>query len=164
MTSLMTALKRTLPADAIRTASFSVQPEMEYTNGASRIKGYAARNQVEVRVDDLEKLAGVLDASVASGATSIAGLRFDVKKRAEAEREALSLAVRDAAERAQAMAAGAGRSVGAILHITEQRASTGPIMYRMAPGMAGARASTDTPIAPGEIEIHAQVTVTMAIK
>ena len=165
MTSLMTALRRLLPSDAVKTAAFNVQPEMDYSSSPPRVRGYAARNQIEVRVDDLEKLSGVLDASVAGGATSIAGLRFDLKKRSDAEREALSLAVRDATDRAQAMANGAGKTVGGILHIQEQRTSNGPVMYRMAQGMAATRAAApETPVAPGEIEIHAQVTLTVAIK
>src|SRR5262249_55067498 len=33
MTSVMAALKRALPADAIKTSSYSVEPEMEYSGG-----------------------------------------------------------------------------------------------------------------------------------
>src|SRR5215471_1888366 len=70
MTSVMTALKRELPADAIKTSSFSVEPEMDYSGGSSSVKDYVARNQVEVRIDDLDKLAAVIDAGATSGATS----------------------------------------------------------------------------------------------
>jgi uncharacterized protein YggE len=166
MTSVMAALKRTLPADAIRTSGFSVEPEMEYSGGSSQIKDYVARNQIEARVDDLEKLAGVLDASVSSGATTVSGVRFDVKARAQYEREALRLAVEDAMGRAQAMAAGAGRSVGPLLRVQEQRASVGPV-FRSAQSMGrggGTAAVVETPVAPGEIEIRGVVTVTVGIK
>jgi len=166
MTSVMAALKRTLPAEALRTSGFSVEPEMEYVNGSAQLKGYVARNQVEARVDDLEKLAGVLDASVSSGATSVSGVRFDVKARAQYEREALRLAVEDAMGRAQAMAAGAGRSVGSLLRVQEQRATANPV-FRSAMPMAAAagRASVpETPVAPGEIEIRGVVTVTVGIR
>jgi uncharacterized protein YggE len=161
MTSVMAALKRSLPADALKTSGFSVEPEMEYASGSSQLKGYVARNQVEARVDDLEKLAGVLDASVSSGATSISGVRFDVKARAQYEREALRLAVEDAMGRAQAMAAGAGRSVGTLMRVQEERASAGPVpMLRT----AMAKAAPETPVVPGEIEIRGVVTVTVGIK
>jgi hypothetical protein len=166
MTSVMAALKRTLPADAIRTSGYSVEPEMEYSGGSAQVKGYVARNQIEARVDDLEKLAGVLDASVSSGATTVSGVRFDVKARAQYEREALRLAVEDAMGRAQAMAAGAGRSVGTLLRVQEQRASVSPV-FRSAQGMgrgAGTAAVVETPVAPGEIEIRGMVTVTVGIK
>jgi uncharacterized protein YggE len=164
MTSVVNALRRTVSSDALETASFSVQPEMEYPDNRPRVRGYVARNQVEVRVDDLERLPRVLDAGVSGGATSIAGLRFDLKRRDEAEREALRLAVEDAMRRAEAIAGGAGRSLGAIVRIAEQR-SSGPPMRPML-GMAAAQRSGDdpTPISPGAIEVQAQVTATVGIR
>jgi uncharacterized protein YggE len=165
MTSVMTTLRRLVPADAIKTSIFSVQPEMEYSNNAPRVKDYLARNQIEIRIDDLDKLAAVMDASVSSGATSVAGLRFDVKKREEIERDALGLAVRDATQRAQAMATGAGRSLGPPMRIQEQRVSGGPMMQRMTMDAVGAsRAGVATPITPGDIEVRADVMLTIAIK
>lgn len=166
MTSVMAALKRTLPADAIKTSGYSIEPEIDYASGSSQPKGYLARNQIEARVDDIEKLAAVLDASVSSGATSVSGLRFDVKARAQFERDALRLAVEDAMGRAQAMAAGAGRTAGALLRVQEQRVSTGPVLragletFRS----AAAKPVSETPVAPGEIEIRGVVTVTVGIK
>ena len=84
------------------------------------MRGYIVRNQIEVRVDDLDKLGAVIDAAGASGATSIAGLRFDLKDRAVVERDALRLAVEDAMARARAIAAGAKATLGPILRIEEQ--------------------------------------------
>lgn len=163
MTAVQTALKsQGLPADAIKTTTYSLQPDMEYAGGATRVKGYIARNQIEVRVDVLDKLGEVLDTAGSSGATSIAGLRFEIKGRDVAEREALRLAVKDAMSRAEAMAAGAGRTLGPILRIEEQSGGRVVPMYR---AMADVRqtAAPPTPIVPGEIEIRAQVTLTVAI-
>ena len=164
MTALQAALKTAgIAADAIKTTNYSLQPDMEYANGTSRLKGYYVLNQVEVRVDALAKIGDVLDAAGSSGATSIAGLRFDLKDRGAVEREALTLAVRDAMARAQAMAAGAGRALGPIVRIEEQR--TGSISVPR-PFMSMARvsgAAADTPIAPGETEIRIQVTLTVAM-
>ena len=164
MTAVTTTLKKLVAADAVKTAAFSVQPELDYSSTPARVRGYVARNQLDVRVDDLETLAGVLDASVMSGATSVSGLRFDVKDRSRLEREALRQAVQDATERAQAMAAGAGRTLGAIVQIQEQRTSGMPIMSRQETLTARGGAQTTTPVTPGEIEIHGQVSLTAAIK
>jgi uncharacterized protein YggE len=163
MTSVNAALSRAgVAADAMRTTSYTLQPDMEYVNGRGRVKGYIARNQVEVRVDDLKKLGGVLDVAGASGATSMAGLRFDIKDRATAEREALRLAVQDAMARAKAIASGANATLGAIVRIDEQeQPPPGIYAMRMTASAAGA---PETPIAPGELEIRAQVTMTVAIK
>jgi uncharacterized protein YggE len=167
MTSVLATLKPIVPAANLRTSGLAVTPEMDYTTGGTRLKGYLARNQVEARVENFELLSKVMDASIASGATSVTGLRFDVKARAQHEREALRSAVQDATERAQAIAAGAGRSLGPIVRIQEQRMSSAP--YRVAMGGAGGGGgrggqADSTPITPGEIEIRAVVVLTAAIK
>lgn len=164
MESVLNTLRRTVPQDAIKTASFSVHPEMEYPDNRPRMRGYVARNQVEVRVDDLEELPDVLDASVAGGATSIAGLRFDLKERADAEQEALQLAVRDAMARAEAIAEGAGRSAGEVVRITEQRSFGGPRPMMETAMFAQRDAAPPTPIVAGEIEVNAQVTVAVGLR
>lgn len=161
MKSVQTALSKAgLAPDAIRTVGYSLQPDMEYVNGRGRVRGYIVRNQIEVRVDDLQKLGAVLDAAGSSGATSMAGLRFDLKERAAAEREALTLAVRDAMGRARALAAGGGLTLGQVLRIDESSDMPRPVPYM---AMRAEAAPAQTPISPGEIEIRADVTVTVRI-
>lgn len=163
MTAVQAALaKAGIPADAIKTIGYSLQPDMEYVNGRGRVRGYITRNQIEVRVDNLDRLGPVLDAAGASGATSMAGLRFDLKDRVAVEREALRLAVQDAMARARAIAAGAGATLGPILKIDEQGEMPSPVPY-MAMRAAAAEA-VQTPVSPGEVEIRAQVTLTVGIK
>ena len=148
--------------DAMRTTGYSMQPDMEYANGRSRVRGYIVRNQLEVRVDDLQRLGGVLDAAGQSGATSMAGLRFDLKDRASIERETLRLAVQDAMARARAIASGANAQLGNIVRIDEQGGFEPPPYQPMA-AMRMEKAA-ETPISPGEIEVRGQVTLTVAIR
>jgi uncharacterized protein YggE len=164
MTSVQTALqKASLPADAIRTTAYSLTPDIEWVSGRSRVRGYIARNQIEVRVDALDRLGAVIDAAGTSGATQIAGLRFDVKDRANLERQALQLAVEDALARARAMAAGAKMTLGPILRIEdEMQPIYKPVQMMME--RTAAAAPAQTPITPGEVEISARVTVVVSIK
>jgi uncharacterized protein len=152
------------PDEAIRTTDYSLQPDLEYENGRSRVRGYIARNQIEIRVDDLAKLGQAIDAAGSAGATSMSGLRFDLKNRAEVEREALKLAVEDAMARARAMAAGAGASLGPIVQIVEQGGQRAPMpMQRMTMQAVGA-APPPTPVSPGQVDIVADVVVHVAIR
>jgi uncharacterized protein YggE len=164
MTAVQTALRNAkLPADAIRTTGYTLQPDFQYEGGRTRIRGYIARNQIEVRVDDLDRLGPAIDAAGSSGATTMAGLRFDLKDRAGAEREALRLAVEDAMARARAIADGAKASLGPIVRIDEQGGMRPqPIPYAAMAARESAQAPT--PITPGEIEITAQVTLTVQLK
>lgn len=164
MTSARAALSKAgLPADAIKTTAYSLNPDMEWVNGRSRIRGYIARNQIEVRVDLLDKLGAVLDAAGSSGATSIAGLHFDLKDRAVVERDALRLAVEDAMARARAIASGAKATLGSIQRIEDQveMYKPTPVPMTMRAGMESA--APQTPVTPGEIEITARVTLTVNI-
>lgn len=152
-----------VPKDAVRTVAISLQQEFDYAGGRQTPRGYVARNVIEVRVDDLGRLGEVMDASVGSGATSIHGLRFDLKQRDATEREALKLAVADAMLRAEAAASGAKRTVDRVVRIAE-----GAPVSIVRPEAAAFRVAADqpapTPVAEGEIEIRAQVTVTAVIK
>src|SRR5262249_705992 len=122
MTSLLSALKNVgVPSDAIKTTGYTLNPENDYVNGRASFRDYLARNQIQVQVDDLTRLSAIIDASGASGASVVTGLRFDVKNRAAVEQTALKQAVADAMTRANSIAAGANRTVGPIVRIQEQR-------------------------------------------
>jgi uncharacterized protein YggE len=166
MTGVLQKLKSSgIPADATRTTGYDLQPEFDYANNRRTLRGYVARNSVEVRVDDLQRLGEILEGTVSAGATNVSGVRFDVKDRAGAEREALTLAVKDARSRADAAASGAGVKVERVLKIEEQRAVSMPPQPRMVSfGAMEAAQRGEPPIAPGEIEIHATVTLTAAIR
>jgi uncharacterized protein YggE len=127
-------------------------------------RGYVARNTVEVRVDEIDRVGELLELAVGSGATSVSGVRFDLKDRAKHEREALRLAVDDARGRAEAVAAAAGRGIAGVQRIDVVQAGGGPVpMPRLA--MARENAVADAPpIAPGQIEIREQVTLTSILK
>jgi len=153
-----------IPKDAIKTTAIDLQMEFSYTNGKQTPRGYVARNTVEIRVDDLTKLGDVLDAVVSSGATIIHGLRFDVRQRQQVEAAALEAAVKNAMTKAKAIAAGAQRAIDRVVKIEESGAEPQPQPIYRALAEQVTVAGATTPVAAGEIEIRAQVRLTVAIK
>lgn len=154
-----------LPRDAVRTTGYTIQQEFDFANGRRTPRGYLARNGLELRVDAVEKVGDLLDALVEGGATSVTGVRFDLKDRAAAEREALRLAVVDARARADALAAGAGRTIDRVLRITDAPQPRYKPMADVAMMQRSVAAAPDsTPIEPGTIEIRAQIELAVAIK
>jgi uncharacterized protein YggE len=152
-----------IPTEAIRTIGYDLQQEWDFVNNQRVSRGYVARNTVEVRIDSLERVGELLELAVGSGATSVGGVRFDVKDRAKLEREALRLAVEDARGRADAVAAAAGRGIAGVRRI-DALPIGGPVpMPRLAVARENAVADAP-PIAPGQIEIRAQVTLTSILK
>jgi uncharacterized protein len=164
MTAVIERIKAAgIPADAIQTTGYNLQPEFDYANGKQTLRGYVARNQVEVRVDALAKTGDIITAVVASGATTVSGVRFDLKDRDTAEREALRLAVQDARQRADYAARGAGVSIDRVVRVEEQRSVGGPIVYQARMSMQK-EGLASTPVEAGEIEVRSQVTLTVAIR
>jgi uncharacterized protein len=164
MSAVMQKLKGAgLPADAIRTTAYDLQPEYDYHDGRQTLRGYVARNAIEVRLDQIARAGDVLELAVGAGATNVSGVRFDLKDRAGVEREALSLAVADARARADAAAAGAKMTVDRVLRVEERRESI-PDPRPVIMAMQRETAAAAPPIAPGELEIKVVVTLTAAIK
>jgi uncharacterized protein YggE len=166
MTAVQASLRRAgVPADAIRTTSYYLTPEMDWNNGRGTVKGYLVRNQIDVRVDNLDRLGDIIDAANATKTTTltISGPRFALKDQQAAETDALRLAVEAAMTRAQAMAGGAKRSLGEIVRIEESGASRPPLPQPLM-RMAAAAEPVQTPITPGDIEVRVEVTVTVALR
>ena len=156
--------KAGIAKEAVRTLGVDLQQEFDFQQGRRIPREYVARNTIEVRIDDLPRAGDVLDVAVQAGAASIGGIRFDLRDRAAAEREALRLAVADARARADAAASGAGRAIDRIVKIEDAR-EIAIIQPRPMMTMARAEApAAPTPIESGVIEIRARVTLTASMK
>lgn len=153
-----------VPADAIRTAGYDLQQEWDFVKDKRVSRGYVARNTIDVRVDDVTRVGELLELAVGTGATSVSGLRFDLRDRGRLEREALRMAVSEARMKAEAAAAGAGRTIDRILRVEEQGASAPPVPMVMARQLAVSADAGAPPILAGQIEVRAAVTVTSTLK
>ena len=164
MTPVIDKLKAAgIASDAVKTIGYDVQYEWDFVNNKRVGRGYVARNTVEIRIDAVDRVGDILEIAGTSGATSLGGIRFDLKDRSKLEREALRLAVADARGKADAIAAGAGRTIERILRIEEQGVSGGPVpMYRRE--MSVQAAAAPPPIEAGQTELRAQVTMTAILK
>ncbi|MBI3047596.1 MAG: SIMPL domain-containing protein [Acidobacteria bacterium] len=164
MTAVQARLRAAgVPADAIRTIAYDLQPEWDFVNNRRVSRGYVARNTIELRIDAIERVGDLLEVAVESGATSVGGVRFDVKERDRLEREALRLAVADARAKADAAAAAAGRAVERVRRIEEHGVVSPPPIPVVAAREA-LQASDAPPIAGGQIELRARVTLTAELK
>ena len=150
--------------DAIRTTGYDLHPEFDYVNGRQTFRNFVARNTVEIRLDDIDRVGVVIDAAGPGGATTIAGIRFDVRDRAGLERTALRQAVADARARADAAAAGAGATIDRVMRVEEEGTPFEPPRPMMRMAAEAAVANVPTPVEPSTIEIHARVTLTVSLR
>lgn len=147
----------------MQTNNLSLQPvwqrQTTNSNTPPRITGYVARNNLSIRVRDLEALGGILDEVIGDGANTFNGLRFSLQEPEPLMAEARTAAVRDAVARATQLAKAAGVTLGPIQSITEGGGSFRPQMMEM----AEARMAADVPVAAGELSLSAQVSIVFAI-
>jgi hypothetical protein len=148
----------------IQTSGISLSPRMVWPtdgNGAPRVDGYVASNQITVRVRDLAELGDVLDAVVKSGANTLGGVSFGLSEPRAAEDAARRAAVEDARARAELYASAAGVTLGAVQQIAED--SFAQPMARMMAAEASMADAAPPPVAPGELTVSARVQVVYAI-
>jgi uncharacterized protein YggE len=162
--AVIAAIKGNGVADKdIQTSNFSVSPVYDETSyqrpGGPRIIGYQATNQVAARVRDLDRLPGLLDATVGSGANRIDGLEFGLADDTAAADEARRLAVEDARRKAEVYAEAAGVRLGPVRSIGE--GGGGPIPYYDRAMRAEAAAAV--PIERGQTTVAASVHIVWEI-
>ncbi|MBA2124838.1 SIMPL domain-containing protein [Hyphomicrobium methylovorum] len=166
MTKVVAQLKeKGIEAKDIQTASFNVEPVMDYHKDgqAPKLRGYRVSNQVVVLVRDLANAGAVLDQMVTSGANQIQGFAFEVSKAETLKDEARKEAVANALRRAKLLAAAAGAEVGDVIQISEEVSSEGPAPYVTA-RFAKAQSAPAAPIERGTATLEARVTATWALK
>lgn len=156
MSDVVAALRALGIADAdIQTSIFNVSPVIDYSGMTQRITGYSVLNLVMIHVRDLDKLAAVIDDSVAAGASTVQGVTFRVDDPSAIENQAREAAVRDARSRADTLAAAAGVQITGVASISESYNAPWPMW---GPDFSRDEAS-GTPIMPGTTE----VTITVSI-
>ena len=148
--------------DDIQTSGLRVDVQQTYDEAtqSSRVTGYTAVTDVQVRVLDLTTLGQTLDAVVQDGANQMNGLTFDLQDRKPVLDEARRAAVADAADKAGLYAGAAGVTLGPIRTLTEGGTGGGMPQPMMRMAMDAAES---VPVATGQITITADVTVTYGL-
>jgi uncharacterized protein len=162
MTQLAAALRRAGIADRnVRTLSYELRPEYAREDRGReppRIVSYRAVNMVQVTVDTVARMGGIIDTAIGSGANRVANIRFQLRDPHAAHIEASTMAMRNARRQAEAMAEAAGERLGPAMSI-----NTGGYMPPPGPQMAYARAEmmqdASTPIEGGVLTVSASVNV-----
>jgi uncharacterized protein YggE len=163
--SVLTKLRGLLGQKAdIRTINYSLNPVYQYpkNGGKPTIEGYSALNTVEVTSDDLPNIGKVIDTATAGGANQIQRLQFTLRDEKAARAEALRQATLEARGNAEVMAGALGLKLGKVLLIEQSTAQ--PVRPMMLPMNAVHLAGASTPVEAEPIEIHATVTLTVAVE
>jgi uncharacterized protein YggE len=152
----------------IQTQSFSVNPKYSYSGSTQRIIGYMTTHsiKVEVLMQEREKAGEVIDAGINSGA-GISFINYELTEENQNmyKVEAIKLATEDATSKAEALAEGAGQSLGKLVSISTSDFGYRPWLAVSEAEVAVADSGDEiaTQITPSEQEISASVTAVFKI-
>jgi uncharacterized protein len=140
-----------IPAADIQTSQVSLSPQTD--PDGTQIVAYAASTSVDVKTT-IAKAGPVVDAAVGAGADQVSGPSLYRSDADSLYRDALKDAVANAHDKADAIAAAAGLTLGGVQAVVE---GGGAIPLPLA---AGAKAGASISIEPGTQTVDATVTVT----
>ncbi|MEM3154522.1 MAG: SIMPL domain-containing protein [Candidatus Woesearchaeota archaeon] len=154
----------------IQTADYRVERIQEWDPTGQKMvdKGFRVSNIFVVSTKNLQNVGNVLDAGIQAGANNVESLSFELSddKQKEVKTDALRMATKNAREKAEALADGAGVRLGKVLTLSETSYYVQPFyrgdMMVKAEGM-GAPEIPPTAISPQDVHISAQVSVTYEI-
>ncbi|MFD0695163.1 SIMPL domain-containing protein [Paenibacillus sp. GCM10027628] len=147
-------LKLHIPKEQIQTVTYRIDIQYNYEDGKQIFKGYQVTHLLQITIDKIDMTGLVIDTAVAQGANSVSHIHFTVAHPELYYNHALSLAIKNAENKAVIIA----KTLGATLiknpiQIQEESHVTEPIPYQTTLYAKSAA----TPIQPGELKISAAV-------
>ena len=155
--------QRGIAEEDLQTASVQVHPR--YDDKGQQINGYVVRQDLLVKVTDLDAAGGLITAAVEAGgdAARLSGVSFALE-----DNEALLAAARDEAyaqarAKAEQYARLAGKELGDVVSVAEDVQHADPMEFgRMSADAA--LAASDVPIAPGSTDVSVRADVRWALR
>lgn len=122
MTAIQSALMESgIKKDNISSENFNVFQEENYNSRTQQsVPGdYRVTNEILVTVNDISKIGNVVDLCLKSGANSLSSITYGVTNPQVAEKQARTLAIKQAEENANLLAGASGAELGKVLQIKE---------------------------------------------
>lgn len=176
MTAVYAAMTRAgLTRSDIKTSQLSLTPRYDYESRKKpRIVGYEANNTVTVNTNDLSKVSDIVDSLVQSGVNNIRNVQFSLSDPDSVEALVLDQAIKKARGKAQAIAASAGVTLGALQSLTIDGVGYSPHNQRYdqvivtaqkkGGGFSSGGVKAGTPISYGEHKIKKTVHLVYEMK
>lgn len=141
----------------IKTQSLSYYQEPK---GGQNPDQWQVNNTIEIVLRDISKASDLADLLAKSGANNVYGPNFTMDDTNEAEKGLYDKAIKDAREKAQAIATASGRTLGKILSVSDGGTpnSIYPMYVKDGAGGGG------MPVEPGSTTVYKNLTVTFELK
>lgn len=112
----------------IQTSGLTIRPEYRWNNNAGKqeLLGYLVQRQIDVTLEDLDKLGELLEGAVNAGVNQVSPPRLLSSKESELHRRALAAAAKDAELNARQLATTLGSQLGDVREITAVQNNPAP--------------------------------------
>jgi hypothetical protein len=173
---LALAARSGIQSQHVQTDHLSIEPRYTDEYVKRDFIGFFVRKTVVITLRDMAAFEDVLSGALQGGATHVHGIEFHTTELRKYRDEARSLAIQAAREKAEALAAELGQTVGQPHAIHEDQGSWWSSYNwwwgaRWGGGMAqnviqesGGGAPEDGSLAPGQIKVNARVTVSFEME
>ena len=139
----------------IVTTGYGYYPRYDYEQEPARLVGYQANHALEITCRDILLFDRVITALTDSGISEINDVSYGVSDQTGLYRQALELAIHAAEEKAAAMAAASGKTLTALVSVSENQSYDARYAFV---SMAKGENTLDTGIRAGSISVSAGVT------
>lgn len=152
-----------IAARDIQTSRISLNAQYDYDQASRKqvFRGYAASNQVSLKLRNIERSGEVLDALVKAGATNIYGPNFSVDDDTDAKAEARQRALARGKAQAEQYARAAGYAGVRLLQVQESiTGQTQPFQREAMKSVSIQAADAVAPIEPGMVSTGVSIQLT----
>ena len=149
----------------LQTSGLNISPDYDYSSGGTpRLKGYQVTEGVSAKLRDLGRAGDVIGKAVAAGgnAARVNGISLDLEDTGALVSAARAKAFAEAKAKAEQYAKAAGRTLGDVVRIAEDVATSSPIRFADAASAGLDKASV--PVQPGSQDVSVSVTVVFAMR
>lgn len=108
-----------VPEENIHTDYISIYPVYDYVDNEEKIAAYNASSSLAIRTTEMERIGEIIDIAFDAGANMLNDIIFSAEDTAEANAEAIRIAVANAAEKAQALADACGMKIVGLESVTD---------------------------------------------
>ena len=162
MAAVINALKLMgISEDDIKTTSYSVYPQYDWTEDGRVLLGYTVTNMVQVTVKDLDIIGDVIDAAGSTGANRMDGISFGLSdaKTQDLKNTAYVLALGDATDKADLIADTLGLTISGVQSVTENSyvPARTYVEYAEAGSDMAISSKAPTPIISGDLSVSVNV-------
>ncbi len=162
MNAVIAAMKALGIADEdLKTSSFATSEVYDRDVSPAVVTGYRASQTLTVKIRDTERIAEVLDAGPANGATSVSSLRYEVEDEMQARQDARVEAMANAKKQAKQIAAAMGVRLGRVVSYSEGPDGSIPMYYESLDAMKVEE--SDAAVEVGTEEVRMTVYVTYSL-